>query len=381
MNKIYLQKTENNRVQDWFGQVDNNILTFNWGTKGGKLQELINEIKVGKNAGKKNETSPSEQALNELKSTVNKKIQNGYKILSVEGSLKDLEFEADRTVPKPMLAHEYNKHKNKIKDKEIVYIQPKYDGLRCLANLKTGELYSRKGKQFFGLEHIEKDIKTLGKVLDFEWLDGELYNHDLTFQEVMSLTRKKKNLSEVSEIIKLMAYDFISNDKYDARLDALQAAYGESDVPALLLAPAKALQWPCETVIDAAHDKFVDEGFEGLILRRNTPYVLKRTDSLLKFKKFIQEEFPIIGMYAEEHRDTLATFTCVYTNGKTFEVTPAMTDVMKQELWDNRKTFEFGKQYATVKYQELTTTEFDGVDGVPRFGTAHGIIHKDDLDI
>ena len=362
INKIKLEKTENNRISVWIGNIDRNKITYLWGIQNGKMQELINEIKVGKNLGKKNETSPSEQALNELRSTINKKIQNGYKIISTSGILDDLELDSERLIPKPMLAHEFNEHKKKIKDDEIVYLQEKFDGLRCLANLNTGELYSRKGKQFFGLKHIEVNVKEFGNHLKGEWVDGELYSHSLTFQEISSLTRKTINTGHDSSAIKLMVYDFISTDKYSQRLDALQTAYGESDAPALLLAPSEAVQWPCTQAIEAAHDKFVEDGYEGLILRRDTPYQNKRTDSLLKYKKFFEEEFKIIGIEKEEHEDTVGTFTLVAKNGMTFNARPAMTDNERKYIWKNREKFDYS-QVAGVKYQELT----EGVQGIPRF--------------
>lgn len=56
--------------------------------------------------------------------------------------------------------------------------------MRCIADVKTGKLWSRKRKQILGLPHIEKAVRDLGPVAlkhGVEWLDGELYVHGLTF--------------------------------------------------------------------------------------------------------------------------------------------------------------------------------------------------------
>jgi len=53
---------------------------------------------------------------------------------------------------KPMLAHKLNE--SKIDWSKPVYMQPKLDGVRCLFT-KDGA-FSRTGKQFMNVQHIEK---------------------------------------------------------------------------------------------------------------------------------------------------------------------------------------------------------------------------------
>ena len=56
---------------------------------------------------------------------------------------------------KPMLAYKLNE--NKINFKEFIYMQPKLDGVRCLFT-KDGA-FSRTGKQFMNVKHIEEEFK------------------------------------------------------------------------------------------------------------------------------------------------------------------------------------------------------------------------------
>ena len=96
----------------------------------GKKQ--INEkiIAEGKNIGKKNETTPLQQAINEARSSWIKKKESGYKAVGVTEEDDNESVESDNVVtrgggnkskgfdedvPSPMLAHDYNKRGKSIK--------------------------------------------------------------------------------------------------------------------------------------------------------------------------------------------------------------------------------------------------------------------------
>ena len=76
---------------------------------------------------------------------------------------------------KPMLAHKLDE--SRIDFKEFIYMQPKLDGVRCLFT-KDGA-FSRTGKQFMNIQHIEEELQDFFKQHPAMVLDGELYNHDL----------------------------------------------------------------------------------------------------------------------------------------------------------------------------------------------------------
>ena len=100
-----------------------------------------------------------------------------------------------------MLAHKFDPAK--IVWDDYVYMQPKLDGVRCLFT-KDGA-FSRTGKQFMNIKHIEKDLGHVFDALPWLVLDGELYNHNLrdNFEKIISLVRKQKPTEE---------------DKYEARV-------------------------------------------------------------------------------------------------------------------------------------------------------------------
>lgn len=93
------------------------IVNTEWGQVDGAKQETNVVISKGKNVGKKNETTPFQQAMSEAESKWKKQLDKGY---SVERGGQSM-------AAKPMLAHKYEDHKKKITF-ESAYVQPKLDG-------------------------------------------------------------------------------------------------------------------------------------------------------------------------------------------------------------------------------------------------------------
>jgi hypothetical protein len=125
-NTIKLIKNDNGTIREWCASVKQTpegygVVTFEWGTRSGKKQTKVDTFKIGKNIGKSNETTPYKQAVAEMISDSNRKKDKGY---YVEGE------KIKETIPLPMLAYQYEKHKDKIKG--TIFVQPKYDGIRCV---------------------------------------------------------------------------------------------------------------------------------------------------------------------------------------------------------------------------------------------------------
>ena len=91
---------------------------------------------------------------------------------------------------KHMLAHKFDD--KRVNWSKPVYIQPKLDGVRCLFT-KDGA-FSRTGKKFMNVRHIETALKSFFDQQPDVILDGELYNHKLKrdFEKIISLVRKQK---------------------------------------------------------------------------------------------------------------------------------------------------------------------------------------------
>jgi DNA ligase-1 len=109
------------------------------------------------------------------------------------------------------------------------------------------------------------------------------------------------------------------------------------------------------------YGEYVDEGFEGQILRLDAKYENKRTKSLLKHKSFIDEEYTIKDICEGEGNRTGTAGYMVFetADGKPFKSNVKGTWEETAEMLKNKKEL-IGKQ-ATIKYFNLTP------DGIPRF--------------
>jgi ATP-dependent DNA ligase len=225
------------------------VIVSHHGYENGKMVVAERVVTVGKNLGKKNETTPVQQAISEAQSSWNKKKDAGYAPAGAAPAGSSSASDADvasahsapaafasntaasatapatvtdapavgaAKAPLPMLAQDFNK-----RGKSIVFpcfAQKKLDGVRCVA-MPNG-LFSRNGKKFPHLEHIRDEVAKLGVVLD-----GELYSDELTFQEIVGLVKKetlRAGDAEKMAKIHLCVYDMIvegvSNKDRNARL-------------------------------------------------------------------------------------------------------------------------------------------------------------------
>jgi len=223
---------------------------------------------------------------------------------------------------KPMLAHKVND--KKIDFTKPVFIQPKLDGVRCIFT-KDGA-YSRTGKQFYNLQHLELRLKEFFKLNPDVQLDGELYNHALRddFEQIISLVRKQKPTDEdrlnAQKLIQYHVYDYIVPFiGYEARLDWLLSNkvlwWGNVIIPVETHRVYK-----YEEAANMHYDGFLKQGYEGSILRLNGAYEQKRSYNLQKFKDFSDTEATIIGYEAGKGKFTglIGKFFMVDDDGNEF---------------------------------------------------------------
>ena len=232
---------------------------------------------------------------------------------------------------KPMLAHKLNE--SKIDWDKPVYMQPKLDGVRCLFT-KDGA-FSRTGKQFMNVRHIEDSLREYFKQYTDIILDGELYNHDLRddFEKIISLVRKQKpgtiERYEAAKMIQYHIYDWISSSanwiltgglSYKERLDNLIC----TDIYCGSVKHVKTNKVRVYDEAKAFHNLNLKRGFEGSILRTDTPYKHGRSWGLMKFKDFHDAEANIVN-YEEgkgKRKGTLGKFIMQDDDGNIFGCPP-----------------------------------------------------------
>jgi DNA ligase-1 len=344
------------------------VIIVTHGYVDGKQQTNERVVTIGKNIGKKNETTPIQQAISEAQALWNKKKDAGYAPAAGGAGTSACEDAEDDSavpsssdgIPLPMLAQDYNK-----RGKDIVfpcYAQRKLDGVRCVAIAGKG-LYSRNGKPMSAhLTAIRAEVDSLpaGTIVD-----GELYadKTHLSFQEIVGLAKKatlKKGDVEKLPCLYLCVYDVIMDGTNKDRkkwLDALFASRTFSHIKQLPTAV-------CNSADDAKylHSTYVAEGYEGLILR-NVKGLYKighRSKDLQKYKEFLDEEFPIVGFKEGDGLEKgCVIWTCRTKDGAEFDCRPRGSREERCALFHSGASY-IGKPLS-VRFQEWTD------DKVPRF--------------
>ncbi len=341
------------------------VIETSHGYKDGKIQVNQKIITEGKNIGKKNETTPLQQAINEARSAWTKKKESGYSEAGqdVDDASSEVSDENNGRskgisddAPSVMLAHDFNKRGKDIKFP--CFAQAKYDGVRCVAVPGKG-LFSRLKKTFPNLEHIKQEINKLPPNII---LDGELYSDSLTFQEIVGIVKRetlKKGDAEKQLKIKLHVYDLINDKPYDERYINLQMLFKRYKFNYIEL--VKTVY--CESIdkVKELHAGYVEDGYEGIMLRNiQGKYKGARSCDLQKYKEFIDEEYTITDYTCGTGlEDGCVIWICQTESGKQFNVRPRGSREERQDLFINGDKY-VGKKL-TCRMQELTD------DGIPRF--------------
>ena len=358
-------KSKTGKTQVWNIQVIGSTIRVSYGYQDGATTVNEKTITAGKNIGKKNETTPEQQAASEARSTWDKKKTGGY-AESLDDAhvpgVADAAAVAAHEAILPMLAHDYHKRGKDIKFP--CFVQPKLDGVRCI--FKNGVLTSRQGKVFPNMDHITQDLKDVDLVLD-----GELYSNTLNFQQFVGLVRKKKHNDAEKQLlrqVKFHVYDCVNDKPFSERNESINNLFSKR----LYAFSEPLLTEECKSKEDLKkfHDKYVAEGKEGLIIRnKDGLYQLAaRSKDLQKYKEFEDAEYKVIGFTDGEGSEKgLVIWICETSAGKSFHVRPRGTHEARAEIFNEAKDY-VGKSL-TVRYQELTE------EGIPRFPV--GIAFRD----
>ena len=355
LETIY-KKTKTGATQEWTIEVSDNKYRTHSGQCGGAITTNAWTVVYGKNVGKANGTTDEQQAMAEAVAKRTKKLESGY--------FEDVNNINEQQYFEPMLAAKWEDYKDKIQ--YPIYSQAKLDGIRCIVT-KDG-MFSRNGKPIVSAPHIFDSLRNLFVVNPDLILDGELYADKFAndFNTIVSLVKRTKptdaDLAESKKQIEYHIYDLPSSDKnfvhraYD--LAILFETYLEMGKYCRIVETYKVTS---EDVVTELYEKYVEEGYEGQMLRLDSKYENKRSKSLLKHKSFIDEEFQILDIVeGEGNRSGTAGYMVFNTGeGKRFKSNVKGTWDETAEMLRNKKQL-IGKQ-ATIKYFNLTP------DGIPRF--------------
>lgn len=340
------KQTNTGKIQQWSVSTDNNSVTTIYGQVGGKLQTITDTIRVGKNLGKSNETTPVTQAELQAQQEYDAKLKEGY-------SPSFFVAETNKNIlgaVEVMLAFPIEK-----KEKYVTFpaiAQPKLDGLRCVAIIKGGKarLFSRTQKEYKTVPHIVEELEGIFEGEDII-LDGEIYSHAFKddFNSITHLA-KRDGVHEDSKKLEYHVYDTVTAGGYRERMEK-----GDKFGLAEYCTWVETITVTSRQELEEYQAKCVEKGYEGCMLRSiDGEYEGKRSPNLLKVKTFIDDEFQVLGM--EEGKGKLmgavGAFVMQTEGGVGFKAKPMGTLAQSQKWWVDRKSL-IGK-WGTVKYQGKT---------------------------
>ena len=265
---------------------------------------------------------------------------------------------------KPMLA--YPVSTKPIDYNKPVFIQPKLDGVRCVIQAEFTDVfkdmkvkaYSRTGKEWKNIDHILEQLIPFFNKFPNVILDGELYNHDLrdNFEKIISLVRKTKPTDEdrveSAEMVQFHCYDIIDEElSYDHRNEFINQSLmllGDSihivDTNMLFR----------EDDAKVYHNRNLDKGYEGSIVRTNDVYKCGRSWNLRKFKDFHHAEATLLAWVEGKgkRKGTVGKFMAVDADGNEFGM-PVM-DKFEYLQKNFRKMRGWVGKTATFTYFERT---------------------------
>lgn len=267
----------------------------------------------------------------------------------------------------------------------MMLAQPKLDGMRCWVQWIDHEpmLWSSEGNPITGVPHIQLLLKDWAKECGELSFDGELYNHNVKFEDIISITKRGgDNLREDFTNVEYHIFDYKAGIPNAERFGKLTNAFKVMPENVRKLDIFKMVHtMPVQRhEVDACLDMFVSQGYEGIILRNPlAPYMEKRPYTILKWKPSKHDTYQIISVHEAisdkgVNLGRVGALTCSDRFSNIFSVGPGLgiTYEKATELWERRDAL-IGK-YAQVYYQNLTA------NGVPRFGKFSLVIEPTNVD-
>lgn len=354
---LYAQNSDKSS-QHWTIKVDGPTFYTEYGRVGSDVVTKSEPTTcVGKNEGKKNETTAEQQAIAEAKSKWKKKLDSGF--------YEDITKVSEDKFVNLMLAKKYEDFKDKIKFP--VYTQFKLDGVR-LAVTRHG-MFTRNGKEVVSCPHILFSLANVFKEFPDLVLDGEMYNHQFkdNFNKICSLVKKtkptKEDLAESEKLVQYYVYDAaVPNLNFFTRMVMIETVFNKHKNPYVVTVPT----YECKTYkeIDKLYEQFLTEGYEGQMIRLNDVYQNKRTSSLLKRKEWMDDEFEIMDVIEGigNRAGMAGAFMLKAKNGKHFRSNLTGGFSLYDQYLKDKESL-IGKM-ATVKFFCYTPKP----EEVPRFG-------------
>lgn len=307
-----------------------------------------------------------EQLELEYKSNMKKYLDKGYKLLE-----KGLDFYSEQelqeiigdvvTDSSGFAKHMLAKQADKVKDSSIEKVKTwavsrKIDGVRCSFYWKDGEVKSasRGGGDYdpstYQLREHPKMIEWFKQHPDWI-LDGELYKHGKSLQQISGAARMEKTAAGC-DWLEYYVYDIMIPElPFENRFGMLKILQGflgqdefnpekewtEKDLRVQVIPHVWVEGDNKKDQIMELHNQYVAEGWEGCVAR-DVSKAYKyggRGQEMVKFKSYKDDCFKVIGIEGGLRGSEDMVFILETNDGKTFKAKPFGDRNQKQEYWDN----------------------------------------------
>lgn len=389
LNKIFLlRRNVRDKVQVVLAQLEQDCNTFTISRSTGQFQgKMIVQPKLIIEKGKANRTT-LQQATLEFDSIINKYCDKGYKKLESLSKKDFYEISEDEMlsiVPtiscdqsgnfKLMLAKRSEDCQNSVFERQLLASR-KLNGVRMSVKYKDGKLIttSRGGKHYdSATQHLNNELLKIFKEYPDITLDGELYHHGMHLQTISGLARLK-NWSPKCSALEFWVYDLaIQGVTFVNRLKILDEIRNNEKLNLSAIKIQEHFITESWNEIQKLHDLWVSEGFEGAVLRKPDKYYEfgKRTSTMIKVKKYKDDEFEIID-YKDGLRPEDFCFICQTKEGKPFSAKP--TGDRKLKSWYLENIDKIIGEMGKVKYFEMSK------ENIPQQTIFQCIRYKEDID-
>jgi len=254
----------------------------------------------------------------------------------------------------------------------------KLDGVRCITivdiqgNVKC---YSRQGNEFETLNVVREAVKQMG--LRGVVFDGEICLMDKDGNEDFpGIMKQIKRKNHTIDNPRYVMFDYLTLSEFDNKSSEMPltgrlgrfakiASYIESSIYLSVLNQVVVNDDDHFAKLSAEAEEL---GHEGLMVRKNVGYEGKRTQNLLKVKKFHDAEYQVIDLDFEDHRViregkevVMPMLAQVWIEHKGYKVAVGSGWNQEQRIRYQKNPSELIGKTITVQYFEETKNQQGGL--------------------
>lgn len=276
------------------------------------------------------------------------------KDLSIGCDAKTINKEIPGLIPtfNVQLANKYFDKPEYVEGKTFA-LTTKIDGGRIIALKENGQVsfYTRAGQKYEGLVDLEDEMSRLmpeGTCLDGEitLLDRGSLSSKEAYKETMKIVRTK---DKEKHGIKMLVFDWMTvadfkeqqcDFPYKIRRTGAENVFAMNDFTYFELLPILYLGDDTSKITEILEEE-IAKGEEGIMINiYDANYEFKRTNNLLKVKKFNTCDLRVVGFEegTGKYVGMLGAFICEYKGGQV-KVGSGLTDEQRVDVWRNSRDY------------------------------------------